>query len=190
MRATKGQHKALDQLDKPIEPPKRRGKKGKKAATAEPEEEIIRCVCGATEQDEDQGEPWIACDQCGVWQHNICMGMSQYKEDLPNAYFCELCRPQNHKELLEAVKKGEKLWEARRQAYEEEKTKKKETGKGKRGPKKGKGKRSSEPRAPSKSSPAPEPKTETKAAGSKRKARDESQDKEATVSYIPSTNKS
>ncbi|KAK4147338.1 SPOC domain-containing protein [Dichotomopilus funicola] len=186
VRATKGQHKALEQLDQPIEAPKRRGgnKKGKKAAPEpeEPEEEVIRCVCGATEQDEDSGEPWIACDQCGAWQHNICMGMSQYTEDLPKEYFCELCRPENHKELLSGVAKGEKPWETRRKVYEEEKAEKK-----KKGPKKGK-KRTSDLREDaasqkSKQSPPPPPSSESKkdvkGPGLKRKNGDAPQEKDA-----------
>ncbi|KAL2169337.1 hypothetical protein VTG60DRAFT_6111 [Thermothelomyces hinnuleus] len=182
VRATKGQHKALEQLDQAIETPKRRGgnKKTKKTAPEpeEPEEEIIRCVCGATEQDEDSGEPWIACDQCGAWQHNICMGMSQYTEDLPKEYFCELCRPENHQELLAGIAKGEKPWEARRKAYEEQKAEKK-----KKGPKKGK-KRTSDLKedASQKSKqsppPLPEPKKEPKAAGLKRKNGEVAQDKD------------
>jgi hypothetical protein len=185
VRATKGQHKALEQLDQPIEAPKRRGtKKSKKTAPEpeEPEEEIIRCVCGATEQDEDSGEPWIACDQCGAWQHNICMGMSQYTEDLPKEYFCEVCRPENHKELLAGIAQGEKPWEARRRAYEEEKAEKK-----KKGPKKGK-KRTSDLKedASQKSKqsppPPPEPKKDTKAGGVKRKNGDGPQEKESKVS--------
>lgn len=189
VRATKGQHKALEQLDQPIEAPKRRGggKKSKKAAPEpeEPEDEVIRCVCGATEQDEDSGEPWIACDQCGAWQHNICMGMSQYTEDLPNQYFCEICRPENHKELLAGIARGERPWEARRRAYEEEKAEKK-----KRGPKKGK-KRTSDLKedASQKSKqsppPAPELKREQKGAGQKRKNVDGPQEKEAKVSTNP-----
>lgn len=182
MRATKGQHKALEQLDKSIDAPKRRGKKGKKSAPEpeEPEEEVIRCVCGATEQDEDSGEPWIACDQCGAWQHNICMGMSQYSEDLPSEYFCEECRPENHKELLDGLARGVHVWEARRKAYEEEE----DEGPGKKrrkGPKKGKGKRLSDSKDSQKQSPAPESKKEAKGAAGKRKTRDESQDKETTV---------
>ncbi|KAK4156550.1 transcription factor S-II, central domain-containing protein [Chaetomidium leptoderma] len=185
VRATKGQHKLLDSLDQPIEAPKRRGgsKKNKKAAPEpeEPEEEIIRCVCGATEQDEDSGEPWIACDQCGAWQHNICMGMSQYTEDLPKEYFCELCRPENHTELLAGVELGEKPWEARRRAYEEEKAEKK-----KKGPKKGK-KRTSDlkedasqksKQSPPPPPPLPEPKKDAKATGVKRKNGDGAQEKE------------
>ena len=185
VRATKGQHKALEQLDQPIEAPKRRGgKKGKKAAPEpeEPEEEVIRCVCGATEQDEDSGEPWIACDQCGAWQHNICMGMSQYTEDLPKEYFCELCRPENHQELLEGIERGERPWETRRKLYEEEKAEKK-----KKGPKKGK-KRTSDLKedASQKSKqsppPAPEPKKEAKGLGAKRKNGDGPSEKETKVS--------
>ena len=184
VRATKGQHKALEAQDQPIEAPKRRGKKNKKAAPEpeEPEEEIIRCVCGATEQDEDSGEPWIACDTCGAWQHNICMGMSQYTEDLPKEYFCEQCRPENHKDLLAGIDRGEKPWEARRKAYEEEKNEKK-----KRGTKKGTKKRASDPKEEvaqasqkSKPSPAPEPKKESKStAGQKRKVADGPPDKES-----------
>ncbi|KAK0710100.1 hypothetical protein B0T26DRAFT_743292 [Lasiosphaeria miniovina] len=210
VRATKGQHKALEQLDQAVDTPKRRGKKGKKAAPEpeEPEEEVIRCVCGATEQDEDSGEPWIACDQCGAWQHNICMGMSQYSEDLPKDYFCEICRPESHKELLAGMARGERPWEARRRAYEEEKTEKK-----KKGPKKGankkrtseskedstpapqKLKQSPAPPTKPKQSPAPPPtkakpsaappaepkkdKENKSTAGQKRKTLDGSQDKEA-----------
>ena len=186
VRSTKGQHKALD-LEQPTEP-KKRGKKGKKAIekTEEPEEEIIRCVCGATEQDEDSGEPWIACDNCGAWQHNVCMGMSVYSEDLPKEYFCEQCRPEDHKELLDGIAKGEKPWEARRRAYEEEQAEKKK----KKGNKKGKKRQSDSQEEPqssqkSKASPAPEKKgANSKAtAGTKRKERDDSQDKDAKVSF-------
>lgn len=187
VRATKGQHKALEQLDQPIEAPKRRGgskKNSKKAAPEpeEPEEEVIRCVCGATEQDEDSGEPWIACDQCGAWQHNICMGMSQYTEDLPKEYFCELCRPENHQELLAGVEHGERPWEVRRRAYEDERAEKK-----KKGVKKGK-KRTSDLKEDasqkSKQSPPPpsEPKKEPKAVGQKRKNVDGAHEKEPKVS--------
>jgi hypothetical protein len=165
VRATKGQHKALEQLDQTPEAPKKRGKKGKKAAAAEPEEsevETIRCICGATDQEADQGdEPWIACDVCGAWQHNICMGLSQFVEDLPKKYFCEQCRPDDHKELLAAIARGEKPWETWRKAYEDEKEKKKKE----KGPKKaGRKRRGSDPKEEvlksqkSKSSPMPEPK--------------------------------
>ncbi|KAI1742907.1 hypothetical protein F4680DRAFT_410427 [Xylaria scruposa] len=189
VRATKGQHtKAFDQLENGPEPPKRRQtkKNTKKAAEKEDkheeDEEIIRCICGATTQDDDDAnEPWIACDKCGAWQHNVCVGMSVFTEDLTKDYFCEQCSPQDHKETLEAIKRGEKPWEDRRQRYEDEKKRKK-------GGKKGKGKRVSDhkerasPSAASakpKPSPTPdvkkeEPTQESQSKG-KRKSRDHSQ---------------
>jgi len=106
------------------------------------------------------------------------MGMSQYTEDLPKEYFCELCRPENHKELLSGIAKGEKPWEARRKAYEEEKAEKK-----KKGPKKGK-KRTSDLKedASQKSKqsppPPPEPKKDPKPSSLKRKNGDGAQEKE------------
>ncbi|KAI1177102.1 hypothetical protein F4777DRAFT_543753 [Nemania sp. FL0916] len=193
VRATKGQHtKAFDQLENGPEPPKRRQtkKSAKKAAEKEDkqedDEEVIRCICGATTQDDDDAnEPWIACDKCGAWQHNVCMGMSVFTEDLTKDYFCEQCSPQDHKETLEAIKKGEKPWEDRRQRYEDEKKRKKG--------KKGKGKRVSDqkdrtsPSAASakpkpsptpdvkKEEPAPEPQQPKEQPKGKRKSRDHSQ---------------
>ncbi|KAJ0348048.1 hypothetical protein KNSL1_005930 [Colletotrichum chrysophilum] len=186
VRATKGQHtKAFD--DQPIEPPKKRGRKKKQEE--EPEEEIIRCVCGATEQDGDSEEPWIACDKCTAWQHNVCMGMSVFTEDLPKNYYCEQCAPQDHKELLAAMSKGERPWEARRRAYEDEQNeKKKKKKKGGRG-----GKRASDPKEDlsqdarsnkAEDSPAPSETKEkkekkdgaAKPSTGKRKVRDEEKD--------------
>lgn len=99
VRATKGQHtKSLDQLDQPAEPSKKRGGKkasAKKVSSQEPsaeeeEEDVIRCVCGATEQDDSAGEDWIACSDCEAWQHNVCMGITTDKDILENMeYWCE-----------------------------------------------------------------------------------------------------
>ncbi|KAK0640801.1 hypothetical protein B0T16DRAFT_202349 [Cercophora newfieldiana] len=196
VRATKGQHKALEQQDQTPEAPKKRGKKGKKAAAEpeEPEVEIIRCICGATEQDADQGdEPWIACDACGAWQHNICMGMSQYSEDLPKKYFCEQCRPEDHKETVAAIARGEKPWEARRKAYKEEM---KSEEKKKKGPKKaGRKRRASDPKEEafkssqkSKSSPMPEPK-EVKEAKESKASREARESKEPSEPKAPAPSK-
>ncbi|KAI0505206.1 hypothetical protein F5B22DRAFT_628585 [Xylaria bambusicola] len=188
VRATKGQHtKAFDQLENGPEPKRRQTKKNTKKAAEkedkhEEDEEIIRCICGATTQDDDDAnEPWIACDKCGAWQHNVCVGMSVFTEDLTKDYFCEQCAPQDHKETLEAIERGEKPWEDRRQKYEDEKKKKK-------GGKKGKGKRASDhkerasPSAASakpKPSPTPDVKKEEPAQEppqkGKRKSRDHSQ---------------
>ncbi|KAL7920292.1 SPOC domain-containing protein [Trichoderma austrokoningii] len=190
VRATKGQHtKAFDELEAPA-PKRRQTKKNKKAQVQEKEqsqdpEEVIRCVCGATEQDEDSGEAWISCETCFVWQHNVCVGVSSYEDEIPENYWCEECKPENHKELLDAIARGEKLWEARRKAHEEETERKR-----KRGGRK-KGKRGSDTRedtekeaaAQAKASPTPDAaaardKKDVAAVSKqgKRKAREDSQD--------------
>lgn len=48
---------------------------------------VIRCIC---ECDEDDGFT-IQCDQCLVWQHCACFGMSQ--ASVPEEYRCEQCDP-------------------------------------------------------------------------------------------------
>ncbi|KAI0026001.1 hypothetical protein F4780DRAFT_2716 [Xylariomycetidae sp. FL0641] len=188
VRATKGQHTKAFDLENGPEPPKRRQSKKniKKAAEKEEkheeeDEEIIRCICGATTQDDDDAnEPWIACDKCGAWQHNVCVGMSVFTEDLTKDYFCEQCAPDDHRQTLEAMEKGERPWEDRRRKYEDEKKRKK-------GSKKGKGKRASDPKersspaasAKTKPSPTPDIKkdepTPDSAAKGKRKSREYSQ---------------
>jgi hypothetical protein len=100
--------------------------------------EIIRCICGATESDSDDEEPWIACDSCQSWQHNVCMGISTFDEDVPDKYFCEECAPEQHKELLESMKRGEEIWVERRRLYEQEKAEEAQGGPKKKGKKKAK----------------------------------------------------
>ena len=51
----------------------------------------------------------ICCDNCESWQHNDCMGLPD--DYAPPQYFCEKCKPEDHKELLAAVARGEKPWE-------------------------------------------------------------------------------
>ncbi|CAI7587651.1 unnamed protein product [Penicillium bialowiezense] len=144
-RATKGQHKNLELPEGP-------GKKGKgkspnknAKSSAEPtpgpsdggeedEEELIRCICGKYEEEEDVERDMICCDQCSAWQHNDCMGLTFTKGQEPDQYYCEKCRPENHTALLEKIRAGEKPWEElankRRQEAEEKKSKRK---KGKKG---------------------------------------------------------
>lgn len=196
VRATKGQHtKSFDEIEPPAAPKRRQTKKTKKAKEQEqepeqeqeeePEEEIIRCVCGASEQDEDSGEAWIACETCGAWQHNVCVGISSFDDEIPDFYWCEQCKPENHKELLDGLARGEKVWENRRRAHEENKKKKK-------GGKKGKAKRTSESKeelekqANSKAKPSPAPdvskeKKEPASKQGKRKAREDSHDNNGKV---------
>ncbi|KAG9522265.1 hypothetical protein KCV07_g3100, partial [Aureobasidium melanogenum] len=138
-RATKGQHTKLEAAE--VTTPK--NKKGtatastkksntKKSAEPEPEpevddeeatDEVIRCVCGDTKDDE-VGRQYVSCDTCEVWQHNVCMGVPLEEENQPEHYFCELCAPNDHKELLDALKRGEKLWQTRIAEHEAEKRRK------------------------------------------------------------------
>lgn len=189
VRSTKGQHnqRAADPLDQPPEPKRRGSKKtNKRQADPEPEpepedeEEVIRCVCGATSQDTDDPEdPWIACDQCHVWQHNVCVGMSVFDEDLEEIeYYCEECKPDAHKELLDGRAKGKKVWETRRQEFMAEKAAEKQ--KKKAPPKKGKKRQSEIPgdarASHAKSSASPAPEKKSKSAAAKRKDRHDSAD--------------
>ncbi|KAJ6135005.1 hypothetical protein N7512_000165 [Penicillium capsulatum] len=145
-RATKGQHKNLELPDAPSKKGKGKGKGDKSSKTsAEPtpgpsegeDEEIIRCICGEYEEEEDVERDMICCDKCLAWQHNDCMGLTFPKGSEPDQYYCEQCRPENHKILLDKIAKGEKPWEElaerRRQEAEDKKSKRK---KGKKPPRK------------------------------------------------------
>jgi hypothetical protein len=149
-RATKGQHKNLELPEGP-------GKKGKgkspkaqnSKSSAEPtpgpsegegeggeDEEIIRCICGEYEEEEDVERDMICCDKCAAWQHNDCMGLTFTKGQEPDQYYCEQCRPENHKVLLAKINAGERPWEEvaerRRREAEEKKSKRKKGKKGSR----------------------------------------------------------
>ncbi|KAG8532837.1 uncharacterized protein KY384_002715 [Bacidia gigantensis] len=119
-RATKGQHRGFDEAKPSV--PKKSGGRGKKKHEPEPEEEeedaIIRCVCGATTEDEDDERTMICCENCEAWQHNECMEVSSKDDELPDQYYCEQCRPQDHKSLLAKIERGEKPWEERARARE------------------------------------------------------------------------
>ena len=136
-RATKGQY-SKDRDIAEDAPAKKKGKgKAAKAQAAEEEEEgeeIIRCVCGTYEEEEDVPRAMICCDNCSAWQHNSCMGLPEDYE--PPKYFCEQCKPQNHKELVAAIQRGEKPWEEaearHREAAEAAKAKKKGGRKGRK----------------------------------------------------------
>ncbi|KAG0064989.1 hypothetical protein BGZ89_008686 [Linnemannia elongata] len=56
----------------------------------EPDDEdagIIRCICGFTDDDGFT----IQCENCFVWQHAVCVGISH--SNVPDKYLCELCSP-------------------------------------------------------------------------------------------------
>ncbi|KAK5062543.1 hypothetical protein LTR84_004616 [Exophiala bonariae] len=178
-RATKGQHTKDRDGTEDAPATKKKGKgKGSKGKVVEEEveeveeaaEEIIRCVCGQYEEEEDVPRAMICCDNCSAWQHNGCMGLPEdYEAD---NYFCEQCKPETHKELVAAIARGEKPWEASAEAKKAEKGKKKG---GRKGRKSG-GTRASEAAAPVASQepeeptpqPTPQP-TPVAATGQKRK---------------------
>ena len=169
-RATKGQHKNLELPDAPMKKGKSKSPKEQKdkssKASAEPtpgpsdgeEEEIIRCICGEYEEEEDVERDMICCDQCSAWQHNDCMGLTFAKGQEPDHYYCEQCKPENHKVLLEKIARGEKPWEEvaerRRREAEDKKTKRK---KGKKGARKSQGKAESSTPARAGTSTTPGP---------------------------------
>lgn len=136
-RATKGQHTKDREISDAPAASKKKGtaKKATKKVIEEEEEpeEKIRCVCGEYEEETDIPRAMICCDNCEVWQHNDCMGLAEDYE--PDSYFCEECKPENHKPLLAAMKKGQKPWEkaAQRRAEVLEAEKASKGKKGKKG---------------------------------------------------------
>jgi len=47
---------------------------------------------------DDVGNFFVQCDSCHVWQHGGCMGLTD-ESMLPDEYYCELCKPQFHKDI-------------------------------------------------------------------------------------------
>src|SRR3989440_13007248 len=136
-RATKGQYtKDRDISEEKGTKQKGKGKGSKATAKTEANEDeenvIVRCICGHYEQEEETERTMICCDSCEAWQHNDCMGLPD--DCPPQQYFCEECKPEDHKDLLAAIERGEKPWEevARKReagAAEAEKAAKKRGGK-------------------------------------------------------------
>lgn len=89
----------------------------------EEEQGITRCVCGSSgalskrtflfascscrpcsvEDDPDAGEFMVQCETCKVWQHGLCMGYQSEEQVHDDDYYCEICRPELHVELLKQV---------------------------------------------------------------------------------------
>lgn len=151
-RATKGQHpKNHEVSDVPVAKSRGKGKgsKATKQASATPPPDdadaIIRCICGCVEEDEDDERVMIICDKCDAWQHNECMEVSEDTDELPDQYFCEICKPEDHRQLLAKVARGEKPWEERAKQREREEEERK--ARRRKGGKKGKKGRGSEVKA-------------------------------------------
>ena len=100
----------------------------------------------------------IICDNCSAWQHNECMEVSENSDELPDQYFCEQCRPEDHRQLLDKVARGEKPWEER--AKQRERDEEERKSRRRKGGRKGKKGRASEAKVDSTkmdSSPVPSP---------------------------------
>lgn len=77
------------------------------------------------EEDEDDERKMIVCDRCDAWQHNECMELPDDDSLLPDEYFCEVCKPEDHQGLLAKVARGEKPWEERARVREREEVERK-----------------------------------------------------------------
>ncbi|KAK5133560.1 hypothetical protein LTR08_007599 [Meristemomyces frigidus] len=58
-----------------------------------PDANQVRCACGVAH---DDGARMIACRGCGVWQHTLCMGVT----DARRKFACQVCEPWRHRELV------------------------------------------------------------------------------------------
>lgn len=59
---------------------------------AEEEDWIFDCICGAYGQIDD-GTHSIACDNCNIWQHSKCVGVSEAEADREDFHFvCTTCQ--------------------------------------------------------------------------------------------------
>ncbi|KAK5129188.1 hypothetical protein LTR08_003762 [Meristemomyces frigidus] len=119
-RANKGVHTKASSSPGPPNPNKPAGAvtkgKGKKSTKAQPTEEsgeddAIRCICG--DENPNDKRAFIGCDACSVWQHNVCMGEAEDDEEVPEHYFCEDCRPEEHRETIVALAEGRRIWDER-----------------------------------------------------------------------------
>lgn len=72
------------------------GVKDENPAMLEEEDEgDTRCICSETDPPDDSGL-YIQCEQCSVWQHGFCVGITEGEDSAPDKYWCEQCRPDLH----------------------------------------------------------------------------------------------
>ncbi|GAV55509.1 hypothetical protein ZYGR_0AV01410 [Zygosaccharomyces rouxii] len=60
------------------------------------EEGETRCICKELDPPDDSGL-YIQCEQCGVWQHGYCVGISDGEDSYLEKYWCEQCKPELHR---------------------------------------------------------------------------------------------
>ncbi|KAK4506342.1 hypothetical protein PRZ48_000072 [Zasmidium cellare] len=192
-RATKGQHKNASSSPAPNPKPAKaapKSKAPKKSAEPEPQddddEEVIRCICGNSNPKDKRA--FIGCDACTVWQHNVCMGIPDEEEDVPDHYFCEECRPEEHEETIQALQRGEKIWETRNKLYQnEKKMSKSRKSKGKQGEEYRPAwlKKDIAPQPPADPAPTPAPATNGKQESNNKRKREEEPAPESEAKPAP-----
>jgi hypothetical protein len=62
----------------------------------EEEEAETRCICGQMEPPDADGL-FIQCEKCSVWQHGYCVSI---KDNVPEKYWCEECKPELHSIII------------------------------------------------------------------------------------------
>ncbi|KAG2175143.1 hypothetical protein INT44_007631, partial [Umbelopsis vinacea] len=50
----------------------------------------------------------VQCDKCEVWQHCSCIGLLE--QDIPEQYYCEECRPENHSWIKQPNGRSKRLY--------------------------------------------------------------------------------
>ena len=45
--------------------------------------------CEALHDDDNEDEYWIGCEECDVWLHGDCVGITPDNE--PHKYYCAIC---------------------------------------------------------------------------------------------------
>ena len=68
------------------------------------EQDQVRCLCGAITDDEQF--VMVACDECGVWQHNHCAGPAGLVDPPEGDYFCQNCDPWAHRVAIQAMRRA------------------------------------------------------------------------------------
>ncbi|PNY29301.1 Uncharacterized protein TCAP_00800 [Tolypocladium capitatum] len=81
-----------------------RNRQALKDLEEEEEDWVFDCACGLYGQVDD-GTHSVACEECNVWQHSKCLGVSEKEADRPEFHFvCGHCK--HREEVAKAPPKG------------------------------------------------------------------------------------